>query len=215
MPNDLTFVAVETDEQVEWLRVQRNRPELYKYFRQDKPITQEEQRRWWKSLRKNAVKLFILEANGERIGYAGFNPFMILARKAEFGIFIVPERQNLGYGKKAMLQLLEYGFGCGLSLIYSDVIMYPGEEDKWLFYKSLGFEPYDHACQNVRYKKKGQMVPSLRFYMTKDMWKEVCDKNGSRGMEARQERTAVPETRQVRPRRRGRPSKRRVPAAAG
>ncbi len=177
----VTLRSLSSPADVEWLRVQRSRPELYRYFRQDKPITVVEQHRWWKSLDKNKARLFIVEDGDKKVGYSGFLPFNHYALSAEFGIFIIPEFQKKGYGKQALNALLKKGFEeYRLSTIYSDSLRYPNEK-RWEWFQSFGFLPYAEACQGKRYKKQGVWVPSIKFYMTKDRYME---KNGQNGIGA-------------------------------
>lgn len=169
----MNLVPVVSDEQVEWLRVQRNRPELYKYFRQDAPITDTQQKKWWKNLNKSRVKLFIVEHNCVRVGYVGFNPFSQVSRTAEFGMFILPEYSGNGLGKAALRELLRLGFEeYRLSSIYSDCLDYPGE-DRFKFYESVGFEAYPPEHQSIQYRKQGKMVKSTKFFMTQDKWGDI------------------------------------------
>lgn len=186
------LVPVLTSSDIEWLRVQRSRPELYKYFRQDAPISEDQQRRWWKSVDKTAVRLFIVEnREGERVGYVGFNPYLPRAAKAEFGIFIIPEYQDRGYGALALRQLLQKGFeDFNLSTIYSDVLNYPGE-NRFGYYKKLGFEAFPPEHQTIRYRKQGKMIPSIKFFMTKDMWRALNGKDFDGGVEPFSSRAAV------------------------
>lgn len=173
---------VTTPEQAQWLRVQRNDPEQYKYFRQDRPIGEREQLLWWKFLDRTRVRLFIVkDVTNKQVGYAGFNPYDAYGCKAEFGIFIIKGCQGRGLGRAAMLELLEYGFDrCGLSTIYSDCLQYPGE-DRFAFYQKLGFVAHPPPSQTLRYKKQGLMIPSLKFYMTKDMYKERYGRKADSG----------------------------------
>jgi RimJ/RimL family protein N-acetyltransferase len=181
-----------TEDDLEWVRLERNKPQQYRYFRQDKPITQDEQRKWWRNLDKKRVRLFVVvdparkDKDGRlvKVGYVGFNPFNHYALSAEFGIFINADEQRRGYGTAAMLALLERGFKeYRLSNIYSDVLMYPGE-DRWGFYEKLGFKPYADACQTKTYRKQGKQVPSKKFYMTRDGYMEIHGNNGSGGLGA-------------------------------
>lgn len=171
----ISLVPIKTPEQVEWLRLQRNDPRLYKYFRQDKPITPEAQKRFWREVgsNKNLCRLFQIyqeiDANVNCVGYCGFLPLNLYARRAEFGIFIVPEFQGNGIGKEALLLLLKNGFDAGISVIYSDVLDYEGE-NRWDFYKSMGFEKAQ--IQDKQYQKQGQWIKSIKFHMTKQMWDE-------------------------------------------
>lgn len=169
-----------TEADLEWVRLERNRPEQYKYFRQDEPISAERQARWWRELDKSQVRLYMVEDEGRRVGYVGFNPFDGQALKAEFGIFIVTEEQGKGYGPAALKSLLRKGFlELGLKLIYSDVLMYPGEERRWNFYRSAGFLKNPEDEQTAGYMKKGAWVPSLKFHMTRERFFELYGRDGA------------------------------------
>lgn len=171
----MNLVPVKTSEHVEWMRVQRSRPELYKYFRQDKPISQREQVMWWKNINKAKIRLFLIEVDGKFVGYVGFNPFQAYASRAEFGMFIIPEEQGKGYGPQALEMLLAKGFDeYNLACIYSDVLDYPGEA-RFDFYKKMGFKK-DEGPQMTRYRKQGVTIPSIKFHMTSDMWRARNDK---------------------------------------
>lgn len=177
MSNIVKLIPVTVND-IEWLRVERNKPEQYKYFKQDRPITEEQQKKWWKNLDKNRVKLFLADVDGKRVGYAGFNPYNLYACSAELGLFIIKEHQDKGYGLAALLELLKYGFeNCNLSTIYSDVLSYPGE-DRFSFYQSIGFMAYPDYCQTITYKKGDRRIPSIKFYMTKDMWTKIGSTGG-------------------------------------
>lgn len=165
---------------VEWLRINRNDPRLYKYFRQDKPITEDDQKKWWRGLNKNTARLFIVEVDilgkSEKVGSVGFNPFSQRAMSAEFGVFILTEHQGKGYGTKALYLLLKKGFEeYGLRTIYSDVLDYPGE-DRFKFYQDLGFVKFPECSQNMRYKKQGNWISSIKFYMHKEIWDSVKER---------------------------------------
>lgn len=182
----LMLIPVKTNEHIEWLRIHRSRPEIYKYFRQDAPLTIEQQAKWWRNLDKNSVRLFLIEddcldGNRKRVGYVGFNPFYQRGARAEFGLFILPEYQNNGYGTKALQALLAKGFtDYNLSTIYSDCLDYVNEK-RFDFYHNLGFEAYPREHQNIRYKKQDKWVPSIKFFMTKDMWSARRVLNGKNG----------------------------------
>lgn len=165
---------------LEWVRLQRNRPEQFKYFRQDEPISAQRQKKWWRELDKSRVRLYLVEDDGRRVGYVGFNPYDGAARKAEFGIFIVNEEQGKGYGPAALKALLRKGFvELGLELIYSDVLMYPGEEGRWNFYRSAGFVKDPEKEQTAGYTKKGVYIPSLKFHITRARYFELYGPDGT------------------------------------
>lgn len=175
----MKLIPLTTLEQVEWLRQQRNDPGQYKYFRQDMPITADDQAKWWKSLNRNRIKQFIVEHDGQRAGCVQFYPYNPVAKTAEFGIFIIQKFQRTGLAAMSMEALLNFGFKeCNLSSIYSDCLDYPGEH-RFDFYKKAGFEAFPSEHQINRYKKQGVWVPSIKFFMTKDMWLE---RNGKKAL---------------------------------
>jgi RimJ/RimL family protein N-acetyltransferase len=189
----ITLVPM-TEAHIEWIREQRNRPELMRFFRQDQPITKEQQIKWWRGLDKNRVRLFVVQEDGKNVAYCGLNPFNGYALSAEFGVFVIPEAQKKGLGTQAMKLLMSKVFTeMNLSTLYSDTLMYPGEEKRWQWFQSLGFLPYAEACQNIRYKKQGKWVPSKKFYMTKDRYMELHGQNraGSLGAAVRGAVTSI------------------------
>lgn len=170
---NLKLEPIKMPEQVEWLRQQRNRPELFKYFRQDKPITPKDQMAWWLTIGSNPHKCraFLVYVDGFRVGYVGFLPFNAATRTAEFGMFIMPEHQGKGYGATALLALLKHGFeDLKLSHIKSDVLDYPGE-NRFEFYKKLGFQKREPWLMS--YSKGDKRIQSIGFYMSKDTWDKL------------------------------------------
>ncbi len=164
------LIPVKTPVHLEWLRRQRNRPLLMKYFRQTRPITKSQQKQWRKNLNRKNARLFIVAAGGRWIGYVGFNPIDWRHKHAEFGIFILPEFQGGGHGKAAMRLLLEYGFvKLKLHKIYSDVIDYPNER-RFEFYRKLGFKK--EGRNKEHYRKGGRWFDSIPFSMFKSKSKK-------------------------------------------
>lgn len=160
----MRLIPVTNKRQVEWLRIQRNQPELMKYFRQNKPLTRKEQQRWWKNLNRKNVRLFIVEEGGQWCGYVGLNPIDWRHSHAEFGIFIVPEFQKNKAGKRALEKLLHYAFGkLGLHRVYSDMIDYKDTRIK--FFTNLGFKI--EGVNRSHYLKGGAWRNSLQIGILK------------------------------------------------
>lgn len=148
-----------------------------KYFRQARPITKKEQRQWWKRLNKENVRLFIVAAkDASQVGYVGLNPIDWRHKHAEFGIFMIPEAQGAGYGKRAIYFLLSYGFEkLGLHKIYSDAIDYPNE-NRFEIYRRIGFKK--EGAYREHYMKGGRWFHSISFSMLKSEFKRLSMRRG-------------------------------------
>lgn len=159
------LISVTNKRHVEWMRIQRNRPELMKYFRQSRPITKKEQGRWWKNLNRKNARLFIIEDGRHWCGYVGLNPIDWRHNHAEFGIFIVPEFQKKNAGKRALTKLLHYAFTeLGLHKVYSDVIDY--KDSRLKFFIGLGFKA--EGINRSHYFKGGIWRDSVQIGMLKN-----------------------------------------------
>lgn len=130
----------------EWLRQQRNRPELMQWFRQEHAITSKEQKLFFKQYQRDRARKtdyiflpqLVTKSGKERIGYARLHKIDRRHGTAEFAIFIVPEYQRRGHGEQSLRLLLDYGFRTlKLRRIYSDVI--EGNKSLKLF-KKVGFQ---------------------------------------------------------------------------
>ena len=150
---------------LEWLRTQRNRPEIMRYFRQTNPITPAYQEHWYEIFSKGDGLCYVVIGgeSGHKVGYVSLNPIDRRHKHAEFSIFIIPEERGKGYGKRALVKLLRIGFEVeGLHKIYSDVLDYPGE-GRFGFYQNMGFEFEGRNRQH--YLKDGKWVDSIQFSM--------------------------------------------------
>ena len=153
-----------------WLKEQRNRPILMRWFRQQHPITDKEQMNWYINLDTSKNKPFVIWDGDERIGYVGLNPVDLRHSKGEFGIFISPEYQGKGYAQKAMEFILRYGFlELNLHKIYSDVFDIPG--NAWPLYEKLGF--VKEGLLKEEYFKDNMWIDSIIFSMTINRYKEL------------------------------------------
>ena len=104
---------------IEQLRIWRN--DLYKHFRQYKPISETEQIRWY-----NETKdiMFAVCDNGKLIGCAGLCYIDLKNRSADLSIYIgktyIDDRAEI-----AIKLLFDYGFKeLGLERIYNDLFEY-------------------------------------------------------------------------------------------
>ena len=109
----------------------RNDPKLYKWFRQDEPITIEEQTKFI----ENDTDVFgeyngeIVEVDGEPVGLCG------IKNTGEFTIAILPEYQHKGISIQVMNQLTNKGF-----CIWSEVFV--GNPALEFFISKCGFKNF-------------------------------------------------------------------------
>jgi len=142
---------------LEWVRVERNRPENNKWFRQDHDITPEEQAEWFKT---TTMKSFIIDDNRGVVALSNFDD---TARKCEFSIMVSPENRNQGYATRALKELLFYAFNAlDMNMVYSDV--FEGNPAMSL-YKSIGFKEY--GLKPNWYFKDGKYINSRIIAITR------------------------------------------------
>ena len=136
---------------LDWLRKERNNPDIYRYFNQYRELTREEQENWYFRL-PQSFHPFIVWNGNEHIGYVALRDIDNIVRKAEFSIFILDAYRNNGHGEKAMELILDYGFNVlNLNKIYSVVFMFNRAIE---FYKRIGFV-IDGVLRDDCYKEGG------------------------------------------------------------
>lgn len=153
---------------IEWLRQQRNNPELYQYFNQYREIGKDEQEKWFLGL-SHTFHPFIAWNDNEKVGYVGLRDIDNILRSAEFSIFICPEHRNKGYGKQALQLLLKYGFETlNLIVIHSLVFEFNKAIET---YKKFGFK-MDGKLRRTCYKN-GRYWDSWYISMLREEYDEL------------------------------------------
>jgi hypothetical protein len=130
-------------EDIEWMRQQRNNPEMRKHFREWKEISKAQQE-WWYNNRgnntnPNHVYFKILEADHMvLVGCLGLHYIDWRLGSAEFGIFLSKEARGKGIGKEALFMLCDYGFKeMNLHKIWCEVY---SSNRSAILYRKLGFK---------------------------------------------------------------------------
>ena len=122
------------------LREWRNDPRIRDWCRQVGLITPRDQERWylWQNDDKATHMFAVVEqGNGIVIGVCGLTSIDLIARRAEFSLYIAPNHQGLGYGYSALRTLCKYGFSeLGLNSIWGE--SFAGNPALTLF-KRIGF----------------------------------------------------------------------------
>jgi len=151
-------------ENLEWVRLERNRPECRQYFRQPYLLTPSDQDKWFEQVKNREYIPFIVEYDLNRIGVVQLSHIDNIARKCEFSIMIVPEFRHRGFGKIALWELLKYAFNdLNMNQVYSDVFETNCALD---YYLKWGFKSY--AILPNWYYKDGQYIDSILISITKD-----------------------------------------------
>ena len=170
-------------EDIEWMRLQRNMPEMRQYFREWKEISKSQQEWWYKdrgnNTNPNHVYFKIMAINPEKknqtklVGCCGLHYVDWRLRAAEFGIFLSKEARGFGVGKEALWMLCDYGFReMNLHKIWCEV--YDNNTSVEL-YRKLGF--VDDGVLRDNYFNNGRYGNSIMMSLLEDEWFEA---NGGR-----------------------------------
>ena len=152
---------------LEQLREWRNRPELRKYFREHKEISQVMQTTWFNKINQdsNQVNFEICDKESNKlIGHCGLYYINWVHRHAEFGIYIGNDNfRNGGYGADSLRTLIKYGFeDLNLNKIWCEVY----SNNKSLeVYRHLGFK--DEGILREHYYNDGQYWDSHMLSLLK------------------------------------------------
>ena len=135
---------------LEQFRQWRNNPELRKYFREYREISDKMQENWFSKINNdpNQVNFSIVDkANSSLIGHCGLYYINWIARYAEFGIYIGDkDYRSGGYGSDALRQLCKYGFeDLNLNKIWCEVYSNNASID---VYRHIGFTEEGVMRQN-------------------------------------------------------------------
>lgn len=165
---ELRFVQ---EKEIETIRIQRNK--WKKYFRQEKDLTEKDQKRWYKHYKKyestpNALYFVIVKDVTELIGVCGFTKIDRENKGAELSFFMFDNYIN-EYSNEALKILLEWGFNnLSLERVYTDVFHY--DLLKYNFLVKNGWTTED--IRTSSYKKDGSFVELFLFSIAKDRFYE-------------------------------------------
>jgi len=146
---------------LDWIRKERNRPECRDYFRQPEFLTQRQQEEWFNT---TDMRSYVILEDHQKRGIVSLSNIDYTARKCEFSIMITPENRNLGFGKKALWELLGHAFNdLNMKQVYSDVFV---DNPALKAYEKWGFVL--HGILPNWYYKNGKYVDSIVIAITKD-----------------------------------------------
>lgn len=142
---------------IELIRINRNRPEIMQWLRQNEPITQEQQEYWWKGEQFDGSHFHYMIDNDK--GYCALRVDERHA-SAEFSIISFGNTNSGYYGLR---ELLSVGFSKGLNRIWSDVI---DGNPALRLYNIMGFR--NEGTLRRAYFKNGQWKDAIVIGLLND-----------------------------------------------
>ena len=146
---------------LELIRLNRNKPEIMRWLRQNEPLTEGQQEHWWKQEQFNGSHFHFMIDNVK--GYCALR-VDDRHKSAEFSI-ISFGNTNMGYF--GLRELLSFGFGMGLNRIYSDVI---AGNPALKLYNLMGF--VNEGTSHKAYLKEGEWKDAISIGLLKDEYKK-------------------------------------------
>ena len=167
--DDTVSLAPLDSEHMETIRAWRNDPAIYKWCRQSDLITDRAQAEWFERQAKDSsIKMYAIHDSTHLkiVGVCGLTSIDMLCRRAEFSIYIAPEFQKLGIGKKALIQLIHHGFkNLGLNSIWGET--FDGNPAAKMF-ESLGFKK--EGTRRAFYFKSGEFIDAHLYSVLESEW---------------------------------------------
>lgn len=150
------------------LREWRNDPCIWAWCRQNDLISEQEQVEWIERQRKDpSIRMYVIEdVNSNAVGVCGLTSIDRYNRRAEFSLYIGPEKQRMGFAKKALSTLLSHGFqNLGLNVIWGETF---DENPALEIFKGLGFQV--EGRRRDFYWKRGRFIGATLVSITGGEW---------------------------------------------
>jgi len=159
-------------EHIEQFRTWRNNPNLRKYFREYREISDLMQKKWFDKINTdpNQVNFSIKDKKTNKlIGHCGLYYINWINRTAEFGIYVGEESyRNGGYGSDSLRCLIRYGFNdINLNKIWCEVYDNNASID---VYKRIGF--VFEGTMRENYYNEGKYWDSHILSLLRSEWSE-------------------------------------------
>lgn len=163
----VTLAALDT-EHLPKLRRWRNDPRVWKWCRQMTPISDQDQRDWFDRQSKNAtIQMYTVTVENDVVGVCGFTSIDLVNRRAEFSVYINPDKFGLGLGTRTLKTLFRHGFEqWGFNVIWGET--FQGNEAAGLF-KKLGMT--NEGTRRDFYFRNGKFIGADLYSIRASEWK--------------------------------------------
>jgi len=169
-PLDSTDVAV--------IRVWRNDYRIWRWCRQTDLISDVDQKSWFEAQAAcPSIRMYKLELKtgsfSEIVGVCGLTSIDWLNRRAEFSLYIAPERQRRGYADAGLRLLLSHAFkNFGLHQIWGETF---ANNPAAVIFSRLGFK--HDGTRRQFYWKDGAFLDAHLISITSEEWRAINTDN--------------------------------------
>jgi ribosomal-protein-alanine N-acetyltransferase len=145
----------------------RNDPRIWKWCRQNTVLNWDNHTYWFHAMQKDpTVDMLAIHGPSELLGVCGLTSIDRLNRRAEFSLYINPERHNRGYGSQALKTLFSHGFkNHNLNTIWGET--YAGNPARKTFEK-IGM--HLDGTLKESYFRGGKFIDSYLYSITAQEW---------------------------------------------
>jgi ribosomal-protein-alanine N-acetyltransferase len=153
------------------IRSWRNDYRIWRWCRQSDLISDAEQARWFNRQAEDpAIKMYklVVKTDGKAlpVGVAGFTSIDFQHSRAEFSLYVAPEAQGQGLGRRFLEILFTHGFqNLGLSLIWGET--FDGNPAAKTF-EALGM--VKEGTRRQFYWKDGRRIDAHLYSITREEW---------------------------------------------
>lgn len=149
---------------IEQMRVWRNHPDVRRWCRQWGLINDREQAQWFASMSDDkSMAMYALACGDKIIGACGLTSICWINRRAEFSLYVDPDKRRKGYARAGLTLLLYHGFNdMNLNRIWGET--FDGNPAARLF-ESLGF--VKEGTRKEFYFKDGKYIDAHLYSVSR------------------------------------------------
>jgi RimJ/RimL family protein N-acetyltransferase len=155
----------------------RNSAEIIRWCRQFDLISDRAQLEWLESIHKDpSISMYSIYHDGNFKGVCGLTSKNFRCSHAEFSLYVAPQYQKIGIGKKALKTLLCHAYlNVGLNQVWGEVF---DKNPALKMFKELGF--LEDGKRRDFYFKDGKLWDATMISMVFNEWKtqewakEIC-----------------------------------------